>query len=95
MNVLVPTVLVASSALVILGHVGGVAVERVLADEGGSRWVDAVLRNLGAEIGRDEVSGWYVQLGFSTVPGIAAVLVWLLAIFFAPTGKSSFIYFQF
>jgi hypothetical protein len=58
--------------------------------------MDRFLRALGAEVGQDEISGWYVKLGFSTVPGMAALMAWLLALyFFAPTGTSPFIYFQF
>ena len=92
----VPVILFASAALVVLAHLAGVAVERQLSRRGHSRRFDAVLHALGAETGQDEISGWYLKLGFSTVPGMAVVMAWLLAIyFFAPTGTSPFIYFQF
>jgi len=92
----VPVLLFPCLALVALGHAIGSAIDAAV--ERGPDGVHALawLRPLAADVVKDPISGWIVRLGVGTLPGMVLVGSWLLAIvFFAATGASPFIYFQF
>jgi alginate O-acetyltransferase complex protein AlgI len=75
--------------VVAFGHVAGAWLSR----GNGTR---ALLAKFDLRLVRDELSGWYLRFGIGTVAGVWLVVTWiLLALLFAPTKVSPFIYFQF
>lgn len=55
-----------------------------------------LLQTFDLQVVQERLSGWYVKFGVRTVLGAWLVLAWiLLALLFAPTKVSPFIYFQF
>jgi alginate O-acetyltransferase complex protein AlgI len=75
--------------IVALGHVVGWVLSTRRAPQRVLAWFDV-------ELVLGELSGWYVKLGIRTVLAVWLVVTWvLLALLFAPTQVSPFIYFQF
>ena len=92
----VPTALLLCVAVVAFGHLVGPALDDDAERDTRGGFVTRALARLGWELRSDPISGWYVVLGASTFGGAFLLAVWLLAIFFfAPTGTSPFLYFQF
>ena len=90
----VPTALLWCSALLLAGHAVGAALDGATARPNPrvTRWLD----RLGYELRHDPISGWYVVLGLRSALGAFVLTTWLLSLYyFAPTGTSPFIYFQF
>jgi alginate O-acetyltransferase complex protein AlgI len=90
----VPTALFLCLALLLVGHAIGAALDAAAArpDARVTRW----LERLGFELRHDPISGWYVVFGLRTALGAFVLTLWILGLFyFAPTGTSPFIYFQF
>jgi alginate O-acetyltransferase complex protein AlgI len=91
-----PTALGMCVALLAIGHAIGAVLDRSAEGAPAPAWLARALRGLGWELQTDAISGWYLVLGLRTAAGAFVLALWLLAIFFfAPTGTSAFIYFQF
>jgi hypothetical protein len=74
---------------VAFGHVAGVLLRSGRVNE-------TLLRVFDIKVIHDDLIGWYAQLGTRTVLGVWLIVTWvLLALLFAPTKVSPFIYFQF
>ena len=92
----VPVAVVLCAAALVLAHAIGVPLDRSVARGSMPAWLGRALGALGFELRSDPIAGWYVVLGASTFAGAFVVSTWLLLLFFfAPTGSSPFIYFQF
>ena len=90
----VPQALLWCGALLVAGHAIGAALDAAAARPrpAVTRW----LERLGYELRHDAISGWYVVFGLRTALGAFVLTLWVLGLyFFAPTGTSPFIYFQF
>lgn len=93
----VPSLLGWAVAAMLAGHAFGAVCEAAALGRHRARAItDAVLAFFGAELRKDAISGWYIELGLGRVSGVVLLAAWLLLLFFyAPTGVSPFIYFQF
>lgn len=92
----VPTLLLRGVVLVVAGHALGSVLEA--AAERGQRvgLAARLLRPFGGVLRRDPIAGWYVDVDPGHIGGAFVLVTCLLLIFFyAPTGTSPFIYFQF
>jgi alginate O-acetyltransferase complex protein AlgI len=89
----VPSSVLIGAAVMVVAHVVGRHVEG--HRETGGLFGSALAR-VDARLHRDAISSWFVELRFAKVASVYLALVWLLTIFFfAATGTSPFIYFQF
>jgi len=93
----VPSLLGWAVAAMVAAHAfGGVCEAAALGRRRARAITDAVLAVFGAELRQDAISGWYIALGLGRVAGVVLIAGWILLLYFyAPTGVSPFIYFQF
>ncbi len=92
-----PTNLFQPLAIIVVGHLCGWLFTRASAQSDGIRErVIASLKQIGASLQTNEISGWHVRLSLFPTAGAYIVFTWILLIFFfACTNTSPFIYFQF
>jgi len=92
----IPSVVLSSAVLVAVGHAIGSLLEADSRRGRTDRRTSSFLAWFGAELDRDDISGWYVRLSTGTIGGAFLVATWILLLFFlGHVGSSPFIYFQF
>ena len=89
----IPTSVLVGVGAMVLGHGVGRILER---SRGPDAPAERALALIDARVHRDPISSWFIELRFRRITSIyVAVVVMFLVFFFAATGTSPFIYFQF